>query len=134
MCGVSLLLIAAAGCALPAPASAQAATFTAAQAEEGAKAYTSAACAACHLPDLTGAEGPPLVGSAFTSNWGGGSVGALLTFVRENMPAMAPGSLNDETYAALVAYILSQNGVASGGTPLTMESTGVITIDAAAPR
>jgi S-disulfanyl-L-cysteine oxidoreductase SoxD len=107
-----------------APAAAQApaqgaVSYAAAQAEAGARAYVANACAACHLPDLSGAEGPPLIGSSFTSNWGSAPVSALFDFVKENMPATAPGSLPDQTYVELVAYLLSRNGVPAGATALT---------------
>ena len=35
------------------------------------------------------------------------------------MPPASPGSLSDETYASLVAYILQVNDYAAGETPLT---------------
>jgi mono/diheme cytochrome c family protein len=119
-------LIGAALVATPEAAAGQAVSYTTAQAEAGARAYTASACAACHMPDLSGGEGPPLIGSAFTSNWGGGPVSALLSFVKENMPATAPGSLSDQTYVELVAYLLSMNDVPPGGAPLTMGAAGMI--------
>jgi hypothetical protein len=35
------------------------------------------------------------------------------------MPPATPGSLSDETYASIVAYVLQVNGYAAGETPLT---------------
>jgi mono/diheme cytochrome c family protein len=122
----SVLLAAVALIAFAAPVCAQSASYTAAQAEAGARAFTASACAACHMPDLSGGEGPPLTGSAFTSNWGGNSVAALLAFVKENMPATGPGSLSDQTYVELVAYLLSMNDAPAGETPLAMDATGTM--------
>ena len=123
----SILLVGVVLAALPAAGAAQAASYTTAQAEAGSQAYTSSACSACHMPDLTGAgDAPPLVGSSFQSNWDGSQVETLLEWVSENMPATAPGSLSDETYVNLIAYVLSLNGVAAGGAPLTMETDGAI--------
>jgi mono/diheme cytochrome c family protein len=119
-------LIGVALAALPESAAAQAASYTTAQAEAGARAFTASACAACHMPDLRGGEGPPLIGSGFQSNWSGSPVSALLAFLKENMPATAPGSLSDQTYVELVAYLLSMNDVPAGGAPLAMGASGAI--------
>jgi mono/diheme cytochrome c family protein len=112
----------------PAPAAVQpaapaAVSYTTSQAEAGAQAYASSACAACHMPDLSGAEGPPLVGPSFTGNWGNGPVSALFQFTKENMPATAPGSLSDQTYVEIVAYLLSRNGLPAGETPLSADES-----------
>ena len=102
------------------------ASFTAAQAETGREAYR-ANCLVCHGEDLDGSDqAPPLAGDYFESSWGGHSVGELLEFVKDNMPLMRPGSLDDETYAALVAYLLSVNGGQPGSTALAMDSPGVV--------
>ena len=117
-----LVLTALPACATgqPAPASNQV-SYTTAQAEAGAQAYASSACAACHMPDLSGGEGPPLTGPSFVANWGAGPVSSLFQFIKENMPATAPGSLSDQTYVELVAYLLSTSGVPAGETALTMD-------------
>ena len=62
--------------------------------------------------------GPPLAGEAFSSMWAGRSVRDLYDSAR-TMPPANPGSLSDETYASLVAYVLQMNGYAAGETPLT---------------
>ena len=62
--------------------------------------------------------GPPLAGEAFTAMWAGRSVRELFDSAR-TMPPANPGSLSDETYANLVAYVLEMNGHAAGETPLT---------------
>src|SRR5690606_23028402 len=84
---------------------------TPAQAEAGGAAYQRW-CASCHLADLSGAaEAGALVGPGFRANWSGRPAAELLRSVRTRMPPSSPGSLDAETYADLVAYILRQNGV-----------------------
>lgn len=93
-------------------------TFTAAQADRGKVAYA-ANCVACHGQNLISATyGPPLAGPYFDANWLGKSVGALYTHAHDNMPPSRPGSLPATTYADLVAYILSVNGLPAGETEL----------------
>lgn len=69
-------------------------------------------CADCHSHSLAGIEGlgPPLIGEAFEAKWFGGPVYALYDYLRRNKPPGSPGSLNNEAYAALVAYIVRRNG------------------------
>ena len=62
--------------------------------------------------------GPPLAGEAFDTLWAGRSVRALYDSAR-TMPPANPGSLSDETYASIVAYMLQMNGYAAGETPFT---------------
>lgn len=94
------------------------ATFTAEQAARGKAAYD-ANCVSCHGPDLVSANyGPPLAGPYFEGKWVGQTVGALFTHVHARMPPSRPGELGDETYADLVAYILSVNGLMAGDTEL----------------
>jgi hypothetical protein len=62
--------------------------------------------------------GPPLAGEAFSTVWARRSVRALFDSAK-TMPPANPGSLPDETYASIVAYILQVNGYAAGGTALT---------------
>jgi mono/diheme cytochrome c family protein len=105
--------------AKPAPAVAGAAPqYTAAQAAAGKPAFD-ADCAVCHGNTLTnGTMAPPLAGETFQATWAGQSVRALFDSAK-TMPPALPGSLSDETYANLVAYILQVNGYAAGATPLT---------------
>ena len=129
MRGLRKTLVVAGACALlPTALAAQAApaSYTAAQAEAGAEAYQ-AHCAECHMADLSGGdEAPPLTGGYFASSWGGSPVRQLLQFVRENMPLTRPGSLDEQTYVALVAYLLSRSGAPAGETPLAPEAEGVV--------
>lgn len=101
------------------------ASFTAAQAALGAELYESS-CAECHLPGLEGSsEAPELAGPNFRGQWGGRPVTELLNYTRLAMPPAAPGSLTNGEYAAVVAYLIEQNGAAPSSETLTLASAGV---------
>jgi mono/diheme cytochrome c family protein len=100
------------------PATAQRrASFTTVQADRGRDAYTSS-CADCHGANLDDGEfgGPPLKGAAFRAKWFGfgNSIGTLFAYAVEAMPPDRAGRLPRETYADLVAYLLSVNGITPG--------------------
>jgi mono/diheme cytochrome c family protein len=104
-------------------------SYTLEQADSGYVVYEEN-CVDCHMEDLEGEdESPPLVGPYFASSWGNRPVTTLLSFVKRFMPFMDPGSLTDDQYAAVVAYVLSANGSPTGATPLTMSSTGLVVLN-----
>jgi PQQ-dependent dehydrogenase (s-GDH family) len=95
------------------------AQFTAGQAAEGKIAYTSN-CAVCHGNTMTnGTFGPPLAGDYFRNKWFGQTVRKFYTHVR-TMPPSAPASLDDDTYAGIVAYVLEVNGLKPGNVKLPL--------------
>lgn len=84
------------------------------QVAEGKTVYANA-CAECHGSALEGmAHFPALVGPPFQDRWNERTVGELHTYVVEQMPLGAAGTLSDEAYAAVVAYLLERNGVEPG--------------------
>ena len=92
--------------------------YTEAQAERGAEDY-SARCASCHSIDLRGnSNSPSLIGLSFMFIWEGRSLGELFTKMSEEMPTEDPGSLTQQSYAAILAYILRSNEFPSGETDL----------------
>ena len=92
--------------------------YTAAQAAAG-KTVFDADCAVCHGNTLrNGTMGPPLTGEAFNAVWTGRPVRELFDSAKA-MPPASPGSLSDETYASIIAYVLQVNGYAAGETALT---------------
>lgn len=102
----------------PVAAQETALSFTNAQAEAGAAVYATA-CALCHGENLDdGALGAPLKGPAFMRTYGGQPVGVLFDVTRTTMPQASPGSLPDEEYANLVAFMLRENSVVAGDVPL----------------
>ena len=101
-------------------------SYTEAQADAGAEVYLTT-CASCHLTNFQGAgEAPALAGPDFLNTWGPRPVNELVELVTASMPLMAAGSLEDEEYTAVVAYLLSVNGVEESGTPLTLSSSAQI--------
>ena len=105
-------------CAVHAMAQTELATgpFTAAQSEAGRKAYVTH-CAACHQANLSGqGDALALAGRPFMAGWSNRTSQDLYKLIHASMPAGAPGSLEDETYASLTAFILHANGAKPGPT------------------
>lgn len=95
--------------------------FTAAQAAAGKTAYE-AHCAVCHGGNLTnGAYGTPLAGEYFDGKWSGKTVKALFEHSKK-MPPDNPGSLDNQLYADVLAYVFQVNGVEPGDRPLPAET------------
>jgi len=89
--------------------------YTEAQAARGMMAFGQS-CSGCHA---LAAEGKaPLVGDAFWKSFAQKTVADLLEFVSVNMPNGTPGSLNQSTYADIVALMLKSNGFPAGTTEL----------------
>ena len=87
--------------------------FNVEQVARGESVYQEA-CSACHLEDLAGYDRfPPLVGEAFFGKWIGGDMGAFVQRMR-SMPEAAPGSLAEEAYVHIAAFLLSASGVPTG--------------------
>ena len=92
------------------------------QAQRGQALYNQH-CMACHGGSLTGGEqAPPLACGEFLSNWYGLTVGDLFDRIRTTMPLNNPQSLNRETNAAILSYILSVNRFPTGQTELPSRS------------
>ena len=100
--------------------------YTAEQAAAGRAAYQTN-CAVCHAADMTGRnEAAQLAGSNFFSQWGERTAGELINFIRSAMPPGAGGSLPDQTYINLAAFILDANGARPGSDALTPASAVAI--------
>ena len=83
------------------------------------------------MPDLGGTpDAPPLAGSRFLDTWRARTTKDLFDFVSGTMP---PGgsSMNAETYAAILAYVLQSNGAVSGAT--LFEPSTVVPLDRVTP-
>ena len=108
-------------------APAAASVFTAEQQTAGQNAYLINCSTGCHQPDLAGI-GPiaPLRGPRFLSSWGSQPVSELLAAMKNAMPPTAPGSLPDDTYLNIIAYILSSNGGLAGTNALTSDTNLLI--------
>ena len=83
--------------------------FTKKQVELGEALYTNS-CVACHGRDLRGTEGgTALLGERFISKWKEKSLGELFELTKATMPKTNPHSLDDASYAALLAFIFGAN-------------------------
>jgi polyvinyl alcohol dehydrogenase (cytochrome) len=98
--------------------------YRADQAEAGKALYLKSCATGCHNQNLTGAGPiPSLAGPDFLARWSGLSIGELYKRVRTTMPKNQPGSLADEDYVSIIAYMLSANGFRAGPLALTSDST-----------
>jgi S-disulfanyl-L-cysteine oxidoreductase SoxD len=110
-CVPRLLSLLAAGCTpvapeAPAPTEPAVAFYTAEQAAEGQRIFTTV-CAVCHGRN-------EFTGPIFQLTWMHEPVGHLFQHVSTAMPQDDPGSLDPERYAAVVAYMLQLNGRPAG--------------------
>ena len=94
--------------------------FTEAQAKRGQAVYPGP-CGMCHGRRLNGAPDdpdmrstPPLARAKFLRDWGGRSLATLFEYTRATMPESNPGSLTDEEYVDVIAYMLSVGGMPAG--------------------
>jgi quinoprotein glucose dehydrogenase len=113
----------------PRPGSGQARTakegvYTAAQAARG-KAVFGMRCAVCHGEMLEGSAGPPLAGDVFLGPHDRQPVSDLFDKIHNTMPADAPGTLEPQQVADLVAFILQANGFPPGRTELGSTDTAL---------
>jgi len=99
--------------------------YTEAQAARGMMAFGQS-CSGCHALAPEGKA--PLVGEPFWKSFAQKTVGDLLEFVSLNMPNGTPGSLNESTYADLVALILKSNGFPAGTTELARNTIAGVQI------
>jgi mono/diheme cytochrome c family protein len=91
--------------------------YTDAQAMRG-KAIFDLRCALCHGEMLEGAAGPPLAGDVFLGPRGSQPLSDLFDKINATMPADAPGTLEPQQVADLVAFILQANRFPTGKTEL----------------
>ena len=110
--------------AAPAAATAVSTTFSAAQVDRGESVFDGV-CSACHSVS-------ELRGNTFLYSWRRRTAWDLYSQVVETMPEDAPGSLKDQEYVDVVAYILRQNGHRPGDGELapTEASLGQLPVDA----
>ncbi|HWT05095.1 MAG TPA: PQQ-binding-like beta-propeller repeat protein, partial [Xanthomonadales bacterium] len=102
--------------------------YTRAQAASGAAVYT-ATCQQCHGVNLQGQSGPGLVGAAFRKYVGkAGTAASLEDFIARQMPADKPGSLTQQQYLDVTAYLLARNGYPAGNVPLTKSTLAEVTL------
>ncbi|MDG2421523.1 MAG: cytochrome c, partial [Gammaproteobacteria bacterium] len=59
------------------------------------------------------------IGLSFMFIWEGRSLGDLFTKMSTEMPTDQPGSLSQQSYAAILAFILQSNGFPAGDSDLS---------------
>jgi PQQ-dependent dehydrogenase (methanol/ethanol family) len=105
--------------------------YTQAQAVAGAVVY-GAKCSQCHGVNLQGQSGPALVGAPFRAYVGtSGTAATLYNFIHTQMPADKPGSLSQQQYLDVTAYLLSRNGYPAGDQPLTPAALAQVSLHGA---
>ena len=110
--------------------------YSEAQAYRGEK-VADTTCIGCHGPKLDGGDsGPKLVGEDFLANWSSQPMGVMFDWIREAMPAEAPGTMSRDETAAVVAYILKLNKIPAGKQDLSTDPEALrrISIVDAPPR
>jgi alcohol dehydrogenase (cytochrome c) len=98
--------------------------YRAEQAAAGRIVYQNS-CSSCHAANLAGGDGPALVGANFMASWGGRTVADLVGFMRATMPP-GGGSLVDQSYVNLAAFLLDSNGARAGTQNLAADSNATI--------
>ena len=82
-------------------------------------------CAVCHQNDLTGrasgGEGAELVGNTFARKWEFQNLNQLFSEIKKRMPRDNPGTLSDEAYLNIVAYMLQTNKYTAGSQELSSD-------------
>jgi alcohol dehydrogenase (cytochrome c) len=104
-----------------------AASYTDAQATQGATVY-SQHCVQCHGANLQGEAGTPLTGTTFSQAYGKGTAAQLYDFLSRQMPQDAPGTLSVQQYLDVTAYILSRNGLPAGNAALSIGSLSKVSL------
>lgn len=94
--------------------------YSAAQAGRGKDTYVMF-CQSCHT--LASHTGP-----AFMGSWKGRPLADLFQYIRYSMPKSEPGTLSDEEYAQVTAYLLRLNGMPDGSLDLPADSAALGTI------
>ena len=102
--------------------------FTEEQAKRGQAVYPGP-CGMCHGRRLNGAPDdpdamstPPLARAKFLRNWEGRSLATLFEYTRATMPENNPGSLTDQEYVDIIAYMLSVGRVPAGDVEIQPDS------------
>lgn len=91
--------------------------YAEAQAERGRTSFRDV-CAECHYSS-------EFRDQQFKFKWGRRTVRDLYRDIVRNMPEDDPGSLSDQEYVDIVAYILQLNGFVAGGTELPADEAAL---------
>jgi alcohol dehydrogenase (cytochrome c) len=108
------------------------ALFTSAQAVAGKAAYERN-CASCHGAGADDGSAPPLRGAAFLGKYAGKPAADLFTYVNTKMPPGNPGAIDGAGYARIIAYVLQQNGFATGRVEFASDAAALASVTIPAP-
>ena len=106
------------GCALgqsersPAYKSVQQGVYSTTQAARGEAVWNNH-CAECHYPEE--------YSNGYLYAWSGENVFDLYAYLRITMPYLAPGTLDDDQYVDVTAFLLSQNLLPAGDAELAVD-------------
>src|SRR5688572_23785935 len=93
------------------------ATYSPAQAAHG-EAVFRRSCGTCHPAE-------EFVGQRFVESWNDRRLFDFYALVRSTMPLNDPGSLKDDDYLGVLAYVLKANDAAAGTDSLRPDSTAL---------
>lgn len=91
--------------------------YTLDQARRGKDVFA-LACQACHSPTVH-------AGAPFRNAWFGRTLGELFGYLRREMPKTDPGTMTNEDYALVTAYLLRINKMPTGRVPLAADSAAL---------
>lgn len=94
------------------------AAATAQQVAAAGQAVYQQQCQACHGDSGQGVVGPALIGPRASPAKYGPTAADWSGYIRTNMPQNAPGSLTQQQYLEVTAYLLLQNGLVQPSQPL----------------
>ncbi|HKT80070.1 MAG TPA: cytochrome c [Vicinamibacterales bacterium] len=98
--------------------------YTDAQATRIAPFY-SQKCSRCHDEEMTGKDGPPIIGITFNNHWNNKSLDLLFEKIRTGMPEDEKGTLTPQQAADLVALILQAAEMPAGETELKADAAAL---------
>lgn len=99
----------------------QSVTFTDSQAVRGQALYDKK-CGSCHGNQLDNGTAAALAGGKFMAKWAGKSVDDLFYITKTQMPYGAGGTMKDQEYIDVVAFMLKANGYKSGAQELKADA------------
>jgi cbb3-type cytochrome c oxidase subunit III len=93
--------------------------YTGTQAMRGAAQYEDH-CARCHQGVCS--DGPPLFGPQFLDRWREDKIDYLFEYLRSRMPRDSAGSLPENVYLDVLAFLLQKNELPSGKKDLDLDT------------
>jgi mono/diheme cytochrome c family protein len=102
------------------------AVYTSEQAGQGRDVYRER-CSSCHGREAAGGAAGALAGPQFIREWGwpDRTLDDLFYITRTTMPPGAAGSLTEEEYLAVLAYVLQRNGYPPGEQALVADASAL---------